>query len=155
MPPHSVKAYVKRGKNDAVDAAAICEAVTRPTMFFVAVKGIERQSILMVDRGWELLVRQRTMAVSAMGAHMAEFGIVAPVGVPQAKRLLTIIADPRDERLPPVARSCRKALARRFLSLDTEIVAAEKHIHARHQTDKASRRLEAVPGIGRAVGATR
>ena len=149
MPPHYVKAYVKRGKNDATDAAAICEAVTRPTMRFVAVKGIEQQGILMVHRTRELLVRQRTMAVNAMRAHMAEFGIVAPLGVPQVKRLLAIIDDPDDDRLPPVARSCLEALARQFLSLDQEIAAAEKHIHAWHRSNETSRRLEAIPGIGR------
>lgn len=149
MPPHYVKAYVKRGKNDAADAAAICEAVTRPSMRFVAVKGIEQQGILMVHRTRELLVRQRTMAVNAMRAHMAEFGIVAPVGVPQVKKLLAIINDPDDARLPPVARSCLEALARQFLSLDAEVNAAEKRIHAWHRSNGTSRRLEAIPGIGR------
>ena len=149
MPPHYVKAYVKRGKNDAADAAAICEAVTRPTMRFVAVKGTEQQGILMVHRTRELLVRQRTMAVNAMRAHMAEFGIVAPVGVPQVKRLLAIINDPSDERLPPVARSCLEALARQFLSLDAEIAAVEKRIHTWHRSNETSRRLETIPGIGR------
>jgi len=149
MPPRYVKAYVKRGKNDAADAAAICEAVTRPTMRFVAVKGVEQQGILMVHRTRELLVRQRTMAVNAMRAHMAEFGIVAPVGVPQVKKLLAIIADGDDDRLPPVARSCLEALVRQFLSLDAEITAAEKRIHAWHRSNETSRRLEAIPGIGR------
>ncbi len=78
MPPHYVRPYVKRGKNDAADAAAICEAVTRPTMRFVAVKRPEQQSVLMLHRTRELLVRQRTMLVNAIRAHMAEFGIVAP-----------------------------------------------------------------------------
>jgi transposase len=149
MPPHYVKPYVKRGKNDAADAAAICEAVTRPTMRFVAVKGIEQQGILMVHRTRELLVRQRTMAVNALRAHMAEFGIVAPVGVPQVKKLLALIDDLDDDRLPPVARSCLEALARQFLSLDTEINAAEKRIHAWHRANETSRRLATIPGIGR------
>jgi len=149
MPPNYVKAYVKRGKNDAADAAAICEAVTRPTMRFASVKDTEQQGILMVHRTRELLVRQRTMAVNALRAHMAEFGIVAPVGVPQVKKLLAIINDPDDARLPPVARSCLEALARQFLSLDAEINAAEKHIHAWHRSNETSRRLETIPGIGR------
>jgi transposase len=93
MPPHYVKPYVKRGKNDAADAAAICEAVKRPSMRFVAIKSIEQQAILMVHRTRELLVRQRTMAVNAMRAHITELGLVAPVGVPQVKKLLAIIAD--------------------------------------------------------------
>jgi len=149
MPPHYVKPYVKRNKNDAADAEAICEAVTRPSMRFVAVKGVEQQSILMVHRTRELLVRQRTMVVNAMRAHMAELGIVAPVGVPQIKKLLAIIADADDDRLPPVARTCLEALVRQFVSLHEEINAAEKRIHAWHRSNETSRRLETIPGIGR------
>ena len=148
MPPHYVKPYVKRNKNDAADAQAICEAVTRPTMRFVSVKGTEQQSVLMMHRTRELLVRQRTMLINAMRAHMAEFGIVAPAGVPQVKKLLAIIADAHDARLPPVARTCLESLARQFLSLGAEIHAAEKHIHAWHRSNEVSRRLETIPGIG-------
>jgi transposase len=83
MPPRYVKPYVKRNKNDAADAAAICEAVTRPTMRFVAVKSAEQQSVLMLHRTREIMVRQRTMLVNAIRAHMAEFGLVpATVCVP-------------------------------------------------------------------------
>jgi len=148
MPPNYVKAYVKRGKNDAADAAAICEAVTRPSMRFVAVKGVEQQSILMVHRTRELLVRQRTMVINAMRAHMAELGIVAPAGVPQVKRLLDIIADGDDDRLGPVARTCLESLVRQYLSLHEEINAAEKRIQAWHRSNETSRRLETIPGIG-------
>ena len=148
MPPHYVKPYVKRSKNDAADAAAICEAVTRPTMRFVSVKGTEQQGVLMLHRTRELLVRQRTMLINAMRAHMAEFGIVAPVGVPQVKKLLGIIADTDDARLPTVARTCLESLARQFLSLHEEIYAAEKHIHAWHRRSEVSRRLETIPGVG-------
>ena len=148
MPPHYVKPYVKRNKNDAADAAAICEAVTRPSMRFVAVKDIEQQSILMVHRTRELLVRQRTMVINAMRAHMAELGIVAPTGVPQVKKLLDIIADRDDDRLGSVARTCLESLVRQYLSLHEEIVAAEKRIHAWHRSNETSRRLETIPGIG-------
>ena len=148
MPPRYVKAYVKRNKNDAADAEAICEAVTRPTMRFVAVKSPERQSVLMVHRTRELLVRQRTMLVNALRAHMAEFGVVTRVGLPQVKELLSVIADVKDKRLPPLARSCLKGLARQLLSLEREIDGAEKRIHAWHRTNADSRRLETVPGIG-------
>ncbi len=148
MPPHYVKPYVKRNKNDAADAAAICEAVTRPSMRFVASKGVEQQSVLMGHRTRELLVRQRTMVVNAMRAHMAEFGIVAPVGVPQVKKLLDIIADGDDARLPALARTCLESLARQFVSLHGEIVAAERRIHAWHRSNEVSRRLETIPGIG-------
>lgn len=148
MPPHYVKPYVKRSKNDAADAAAICEAVTRPTMRFVAVKSMEQQGVLMLHRSRELLVRQRTMLINAIRAHMAEFGIVAPVGVPQIKKLLSIIADTDDARLPPIARACLESLVRQFLSLHEEIYVAEKHIHAWHRSNEVSRRLETIPGIG-------
>jgi transposase len=148
MPPHYVRPYVKRGKNDAADAEAICEAVTRPTMRFVAVKGTEQQGVLMLHRTRELLVRQRTMLVNAIRAHMSEFGIVAPVGVPQVKKLLAVIADPDDSRLPPVARVCLEGLAEQFMSLHEEIYAAEMRIHAWHQSNEVSQRLETIPGIG-------
>jgi len=148
MPPHYVRPYVKRNKNDAADAEAICEAVRRPTMRFVAVKGPEQQGVLMEHRTRELLVRQRTMLVNAIRAHMAEFGIVAPVGIPRVKELLAVIADPTDNRLPPVARTCLEALAKQFMSLDDEICAAEMRIHAWHRSNEVSRRLETIPGIG-------
>jgi transposase len=148
MPPRYVKPYVKRNKNDAADAEAICEAVRRPTMRFVAVKGPEQQGVLMEHRTRELLVRQRTMVVNAIRAHMAEFGIVTRAGLPQVKELLAIIDDPDDARLPPVARTCLEALARQFLSLDDEIYAAEMRIHAWHRSNEVSRRLETIPGIG-------
>ncbi len=148
MPPHYVKAYVKRNKNDAADAAAICEAVTRPTMRFVAVKTMEQQSVLMVHRTRELLVRQRTMLVNAIRAHMAEFGVVARVGLPQVKELLAVIADPDDERIPPLARTCLEGLSRQLLSLEREITITERRIHAWHRSNQASRQLETIPGIG-------
>jgi len=148
MPPRYVKPYVKRNKSDAADAEAICEAVTRPTMRFVAVKSAERQSLLMLHRTRELLVRQRTMLVNALRAHMAEFGVVARAGLPQVKELLATIADEEDQRIPPLARTCLKGLARQLLSLEGEIVAAEKRIYAWHRTNEDSRRLESTPGIG-------
>lgn len=148
MPPHYVKPYVKRSKNDASDAAAICEAVTRPTMRFVSVKSTEQQSVLILHRGRDLLVRQRTMLINAIRAHMAEFGIVAPVGVPQVKKLLAIIADQSDTRLPSLARSCLQSLVRQFVTLHHEIHATEHRIHAWHRSNEVSRRLETIPGIG-------
>ncbi len=148
MPPRYVKPYVKRNKNDAADAEAICEAVTRPTMRFVAVKSAEQQSVLMGHRTRELLVRQRTMLVNAIRAHMAEFGVVARTGLPQVKELLAVITDEEDERIPPLARTCLEGLARQLLSLEREIVGAEKRIHAWHRANQDSRRLETTPGIG-------
>ena len=148
MPPRYVKPYVKRNKNDAADAEAICEAVTRPTMRFVAVKSAEQQSVLMLHRTRELLVRQRTMLVNAIRAHMAEFGVVARTGLPQVKELLAVIADEADERIPPLARTCLEGLARQLFSLEREIVAGEQRIHAWHRASEVSRRLETTPGIG-------
>ena len=96
----------------------------------------------------ELLVRQRTMLVNAIRAHMAEFGIVAPVGIPRVKELLAVIADADDDLLPPIARACLEALARQFMSLHEEIALAEKRIHAWHRSSEVSQRLETIPGIG-------
>ena len=148
MPPAYVKAYVKRHKSDAADAEAICEAVRRPTMRFVAVKNTEQQSVLMVHRTRELLVRQRTMLVNAIRAHMAEFGVVARVGLPQVKDLLRVIADGDDERLPSLARTCLEGLARQLSSVQSEIVAAEKLIHAWHRGNEDSQRLDTILGVG-------
>jgi transposase len=148
MPARYVKAYVKRNKNDAADAEAICEAVTRPSMRFVAVKSAEQQSVLMLHRTRELLVKQRTMLVNAIRAHMAEFGIVARVGLPQVKELIAVIADPEDERIPPLARTCLKGLVVQLMSLEREIIAAERRIWAWHRSSELSRRVETIPGIG-------
>jgi transposase len=117
-------------------------------MRFVAVKTMEQQSVLMVHRTRELLVRQRTMLVNAIRGHMAEFGIVAPVGIPRVKDLFAVIADGDDERLPPIARACLEGLARQFMSLHEEIAVAERRIHAWHRSNEASKRLETIPGIG-------
>ena len=148
MPPRYVKPYVKRNKNDVADAEAICEAVTRPTMRFVALKSVEQQGALVLHRTRELLVRQRTMLVNALRAHMAEFGVVARVGLPQVKGLLAVIADQADDRIPPLARTCLQGLATQLMSLEREIHAAECRLHAWHRSNEVSRRLETIPGIG-------
>ena len=145
MPAAYVKPYVKRNKNDAADAEAICEAVTRPSMRFVAVKTAAQQSVLMDHRTRELLVRQRTMLVNAIRAHMAEFGVVARVGLPQVKELLAVIADEGDERIPPLARTCLEGLARQLLSLEREITTTEQRIHAWHRATEVSQRLATIP----------
>jgi transposase len=148
MPPAYVKPYVKRGKNDAADAEAICEAVTRPSMRFVAIKSEEQQGALMLHRTRDLLVRQRTMLVNAIRGHMAEFGIVARVGMAHVKALLAVIADPEDTRLPPDARTSLQGLAVQLVSVDQEIVAGERRIHAHHRSNPVSQRLATTPGIG-------
>ena len=148
MPARYVKPYVKRNKNDAADAEAICEAVTRPTMQFVPIKTVEQQSVLMVHRTRELFVRQRTSLINAIRAHLAEFGIVAGVGRNGVEVLLTLIAEGRDERVPPEARDCLMALAAQLDLIKRQILAADRRILAWHRSNSVSNRLEAIPGIG-------
>ena len=148
MPPSYVKAYLQRGKNDANDAAAICEAVQRPTMRFVPIKTKEQQAALMLHRTRQLLVRQRTMLSNALRGHLAELGIVSAKGRNGTAELLKIISDEKDDRVPSVARTCLSALARQFDTIAMEIGEIEKHIHAWHRSCEASRRLEQIPGIG-------
>ena len=148
MPAGYVKPYVKRNKNDAKDAEAICEAVTRPSMRFVAVKTAEQQSLMMLHRTRSLLIRQRTMLVNAIRAHLAEFGIVAPVGLRGLNALLAIISDPTDERLPSLARTCLESLVASLTTVEWEVARNERRIHAWHRSNEASRRLESIPGVG-------
>lgn len=119
IPPSYVKAYLKRGKSDALDAEAICEAVQRPTMRFVPVKTVEQQAILMAHRTRSLLVRQRTMAANALRAHLAEFGLVANPGIANLMKL----ADHAfaGEELPAYARRAPEILIRRLVELTGEI----------------------------------
>jgi transposase len=105
MPPAYVKPYVKRHKNDAIDAEAISEAVTRPNMRFVATKTREQQSCLTLHRTRHLFIRHQTSVINAIRAHLAEFGIVAPVGRNGVEELLTVVADASDKRLPDIARA--------------------------------------------------
>jgi transposase len=100
------KPYVKRHKNDATDAEAICEAVTRPNMRFVATKTPEHQSCLTLHRTRHLFIRQQTSVINAIRAHLSEFGIVAPVGRHGVEQLLGVVSDASDKRLPDVARGC-------------------------------------------------
>ena len=148
MPPSYVKAYLKRSKNDANDAAAICEAVMRPSMRFVATKSEQQQSILMLHRSRQLLVRQRTMLSNAIRGHMAEFGIVSAKGRNGTAELLAILANEQDDRIPIVARFSLDVLARQYAVVTTEISIIEKRIHAWHRTCEESRRLQEIPGVG-------
>lgn len=147
MPPAYVKAYVKRNKNDAADAEAICEAVRRPTMRFVAVKSVDAQSILMLHRARHLLVRQRTAQVSAMRAHLAEYGIIAPKGRSHVRGLIEAL-DSGEARLPVIARQVLILIARMIESLSEQIRKIEIELMAWHRTNQTSRRLETIPGIG-------
>ena len=153
IPPSYVKAYLKRSKNDANDAAAICEAVTRPSMRFVPIKTREQQSALMLHRTRQLLVRQRTMLSNALRGHLAELGIVSAKGRNGTAELLRIIADDRDSRVSAAVRGILNVLARQYGAIGAEIASIDKSIMALHRGCEASRRLAEIPGIG-PVGAT-
>ena len=153
MPAKDVKAYVKRNKNDAADAAAICEAVRRPTMRIVPVKSAEQQAELMQHRARDLLMRQRTQLINAIRAHMAELGISAPQGREGIKQLLAIIAADEDTRLPADARASLMVLAAQLQAMQTTIGSLERRIVARHRANQDSKRLQTIPGIG-VIGAT-
>src|SRR3984885_6371855 len=151
MPPAYVKPYVKRHKNDAIDAEAICEAVTRPNMRFVATKTREQQSCLTLHRTRHLLIRQQTSVINAIRAHLAEFGIVAPVGRNGIEELLGVVADASDKRLPDVARACVAALGVPLRMLKAQICHSDRLIMAWHRSNQTSRRLDEIPGVGPAL----
>ena len=148
IPASYVKPYVKRGKTDAADAEAICEAVGRPTMRFVPVKTAEQQAVLVLHRTRELLIRQRTMLVNALRGHMAEFGIVAPQGIGRVADLLVVLLGEDETILPPLARQALRGLAAELETLSARVEEIEAAILAWHKGNEASRRLAAVPGIG-------
>jgi transposase len=148
MPPAYVKPYVKRQKNDAADAEAICEAVTRANMRFVATKTPEQQSGLMLHRTRHLFIRQQTAVINAIRAHLAEFGIVAPVGRNGVEQLLGIVADPKDKRLPEVARVCIAALGTQLRVLKAQVLNFDRQIMAWHRSNETSKRLDEIPGVG-------
>jgi transposase len=148
MPPAYVKPYVKRHKNDATDAEAICEAVSRPNMRFVATKTPEQQSCLTLHRTRHLFIRQQTSVINVIRAHLAEFGIVAPVGRNGVEQLLEVAANASDKRLPDVARACVAALGAQLRMLRAQILQFDRMIMAWHRSSEASRRLDNIPGIG-------
>ena len=148
MPPQYVKPYVKRSKNDASDAEAICEAVTRPTMRFVGVKSTEQQSVLVLHRSRLVLTRQRTQLGNAIRAHLAEFGIVAPVGRQGFERLVGVIADRDDDRLPSPARSCLAMLVDQYRLVLDHLLETDRAIRAHSRASELGRRLQEIPGVG-------
>jgi len=147
MPAQYVKPYVKRGKNDAADAEAICEAVTRPTMRFVGIKTPEQQSAMMLHRVRLILSRQRTQLSNALRAHLAEFGIVAPAGRGGIDRLVQLLAD-QDERVPADARLCLEMLAAQLRVVKEQILENDRRIMARARETELGRRLMEIPGVG-------
>ena len=151
MPPAYVKPYIKRQKNDAADAEAICEAVTRPSMRFVETKTPEQQSCLMLHRTRHLFIRQQTAVINAIRAHLAEFGIVAPVGRNGVEDLLGVVADPSDKRVPEIARTCLAALGAQLRMLKARILEFDRMINAWHRSNETSKQLDAIPGVGPAL----
>jgi transposase len=150
IPPTYVKPYVRRGKNDAIDAEAICEAVSRPGMRFVPVKSQEQQAVLMLHRTRALLVRQRTMIINALRAHLAEFGTVVAKGVGQLPELIARVFGNTAEEvgIPAVARTAITPLVVQIEELTKQVQQLEKELLAWHKTNEASRRLATIPGVG-------
>ena len=148
MPARYVKPYVQRGKNDALDAEAICEAVGRPTMRFAAIKSVEQQSALTLHRTREILVKQETMLANLIRGCLGEFGIVAPLGIRRVVELIAIVRDESDTRLPTEARSAMILVAGQLEDLQRRIREVERAIHLWHRQNEASRRLATIPGVG-------
>lgn len=147
MPPAYVKPYVKRGKTDAADAEAICEAVTRPTMRFVAPKTAEQQATLMLHKTRDLLVRQRTMLTNALRAHLAEYGIISAQGVGGVGSAIKALHEDQ-ATLPMLARFALHGLVAQLRSIEVGIEKIEVEILKWHRSNEASRRLATIPGIG-------
>ena len=147
IPPAYVKPFVKRQKNDAADAEAICEAAQRPTMRFTPVKDEAQQASGVVFRARDLLVRQRTQTINALRGHLAEYGLVVPRGVPHVARMLERIADPA-EPLPTAARTILTVLAESLRSLEVQIAVLDAEIARRAKADPVARRLMTIPGVG-------
>lgn len=148
MPPAYVKAYLRRQKNDAADAEAICEAVRRPTMRFVPAKGAERQAVLVLHRSRELLVRQRTMLINAIRGHCAEFGLISAQGVSGSRDLIERVWEADSAVLPDMAKAAMMLLVEQLHALVRQITALNQHLLAWHRQDQASQRLAAIPGVG-------
>jgi transposase len=154
MPPSYVRPYVKRGKTDAADAAAICEAVTRPTMRFVPVKSREQQAALSVHRARNLLVKQRTQLVNMMRGLLAEFGTDIPEGLGRALLMARQVVDgaaPAD--VPVAAIEILVMLSQQALETHAQLQVIDRALAASQRTDDVARRLSTIPGIG-PIGAT-
>jgi transposase len=146
MPPQYVKPYVKRGKNDAADAEALCEAMSRPTMRFVVVKTEEAQAGLMLMGLREQFINRRTQIANSIRGFAAEFGHVVPKGLGKIEDLLISIED--DETLPALARETFSLLAEDFARVETQVSKLEKALSAWHKSNEVSRRLSAIPSVG-------
>jgi transposase len=149
IPPKYVKPFVKRHKNDAVDAEAICEAAQRPTMRFVTMKSEEQQAAGLVFRTRDLLVRQRTQLINAIRGHLTEYGWVAPKGPSHVAMLADLLEeDEMASSLPEGARTMFRLMLDLLGELDSKVVELDKEIAKRAREDEISRRLMTIPGIG-------
>jgi transposase len=153
IPPIYVKAYIKRGKTDAADAEAICEAVARPTMRFVPIKDAEQQAAGMLLRTRDLLVRQRSQLANAFRAQMSELGIISPLGMASVAKLADKARDP-DVSLPPLARFALLEMAEQIDLLSDRIEHLDQEIQAGVRADETARRLTSIPGVGPLIAAT-
>lgn len=150
IPPAYVKPFLKRGKSDALDAEAICEAAQRPSMRFAAIKTEEQQASAMVFRTRDLLVRQRTQLINAIRGHLAEFGWVAPKG-PSHVSVLGSLLDEEEElgaSLPEAARVMLQVMTGQLEQLDEQVALLDKEIARRAREDEDARRLMTIPGVG-------
>src|SRR5216683_2993491 len=147
LPPQYIKPYVKRGKNDANDAEAICEAMSRPGMRFVPIKSAESQAGLTLLGVRDLLIKQRTMVINAIRGHAAEFGVIAAKGPVKVAELLQR-ADSEAAAVPALAREMLRLLAAQLDALDAQLKALEIRLMALHKADPVSQCLATQPGIG-------
>jgi len=148
MPPAYVRPYVKRQKNDAADAEAICEAVTRPTMRFVRIKSAEQQSIMGLHRVRLMLMRQRIQLSNAIRGHLSEYGLVAPVGRTGLARLIAVIDDPDDGRIPDETRASLALLVAQLNLVNEQILETDRRVRTSARSTDVGRRLMEVPGVG-------
>lgn len=148
MPPQYVRPYVKTNKNDAADAGAICEAMQRPEMRFVAMKSVEQQALLTMHRVREHLIAERVGAINAIRAHAAEFGLVIAKGPRHVATLLDQITSTEDSVMPPVAKRMIATLAVHLQELEARLAEVDAELHAVHRVNEASQRLATIPGVG-------
>jgi transposase len=148
IPPAYAKQYVRRNKNDAADAAAICEAVSRPAMRFVPIKTLEQQADSVTHKARQMLIKQRTMAMNSLRSLMAEFGVIVPQGPQHIGKLLAILADQEDTSIPAVARTALNTMSEMLTTLEQQIGVLDKDIKVRARANAIARRLDTIPGFG-------
>jgi transposase len=148
IPPAYAKQYVRRNKNDAADAAAICEAVSRPSMRFAPIKTAEQQADSVTHKARQMLIKQRTMTMNSLRSLMAEFGVIVPQGTQHISKLLTILADPDNASVPAVARTALNAMSEMLAALEKQIGVLDQDIKVRARANPTARRLHTIPGFG-------